>query len=136
MARDDGMTASGLEQAVADYLSLRRAMGFRLERAERLLAHFLAYLADHDIEVVTTEVALAWAVLPTNAEPCWWAHRLATVRAFTAYLMTLDPRVEMPPAGLVGCRPSRATPYLYAEAEIAALIAAAGTLRHPLRATT
>lgn len=136
MARDDGMTASGLEQAVADYLSLRRAMGFRLERAERLLAQFLAYLADHDIEVVTTEVALAWAVLPTNAEPCWWAHRLATVRAFTAYLKTLDPRVEMPPAGLVGCRPSRATPYLYAEAEIAALIAAAGTLRHPLRATT
>jgi hypothetical protein len=34
-------------------------LGFRLERAERLLAQFLTYLADNDIEGITTEVALA-----------------------------------------------------------------------------
>ena len=127
---------SPLEQAVADYLSLRRALGFKLERAERLLGQFVGYLADHDVEVITTEVALAWAVLPAGADPRWWDHRLATVRTFAAYLHALDPRVEVPAAGLIRCRPLRATPYLYTDAEVAALITAAGTLRHPLRAAT
>ncbi len=136
MARDDGMTAPGLEQAVADYLSLRRALGFRLERAEKLLAQFIAYLAAHDIEVITTEAVLAWAVQPTDADPRWWDHRLTTVRMFAAYLQTLDPRVEVPPVGMIRCRPQRATPYLYTDAEIAALIVAAKTLRRPLRAAT
>jgi integrase len=130
------MTAPGLGQAVADYLNLRRALGFRLERAERLLTQFLTYLADHDIEVITTEVALAWAVLPTDADPRWWDHRLTTVRMFAAYLCTLDPRVEVPPAGMIHCRPLRATPYLYTDAEVEALITVAGTLHRPLRATT
>src|SRR5206468_8732160 len=91
---------------------------------------------DNDIEVITTEVALAWAVLPTDADPRWWDHRLTTVRMFAAYLRTVDPRVEVPPAGMIRCRPLRATPYLYADAEVAALITVAGTLRRPLRATT
>jgi integrase/recombinase XerD len=128
------MTA--LEQAVADYLRLRRALGFKLERAERLLGQFVGYLADHDLEVITTEVALAWAVLPADADPRWWDHRLATVRVFAAHLHALDPRVEVPPAGLIRCRPLRATPYLYTDAEVTALITAAGVLRHPLRAAT
>ena len=55
---------------------------------------------------------------------------------FAAYLHTIDSRVEIPPAGMIRCRPLRATPYLYTDAEVAALIAVAGTLRHPLRATT
>ena len=125
-----------LQRAVADYLRLRRALGFRLERAERLLAQFLSYLDAHAIEVITTEVALAWAVLPADADPRWWDHRLTTVRLFAAYLHTLDARVEVPPAGLIRCRPSRATPYLFTDTEVMALITAAGNLRHPLRATT
>jgi len=125
-----------LRQAVTDYLELRRALGFRLERAERLLAQFLTYLDEHAIEVITTEVVLAWAVLPADADPRWWDHRLTTVRLFAAYLHMLDPRVEVPPAGLIRCRPLRATPYLFSDTEIAALIAAAGNLRHPLRAAT
>ena len=33
-----------LEQQAADYLRIRRALGFKLERAEKLLAQYLAYL--------------------------------------------------------------------------------------------
>jgi integrase/recombinase XerD len=130
------MTGPQLGQVVADYLRLRRALGFRLERAERLLAQFLGYLADNDIDVITAEVALAWAVLPADADPRWWDHRLTTVRLFAAYLHTLDPRTQIPPAGMIRCRPLRATPYLYTDAEVAALIAVAGKLRRPLRART
>jgi integrase/recombinase XerD len=130
------MTAPPLATAVTDYLSLRRALGFRLERAERLLNQFVAYLTDRQIDVITTEVALTWACLPAGADPRWWDHRLATVRLFAAYLHTLDPRVQVPPAGLIRCRPSRATPYLYTEAEITALMTQAGRIRAPLRAAT
>jgi hypothetical protein len=92
---------SSLPQALADYLRIRRALGFKLERAERLLAQFVAYLRDHNIEVPTIEDALAWATSPAAATPRWWAHRLSTARAFAVHLHALDPRVQVPPPGLL-----------------------------------
>ena len=127
---------SPLEQALADYLRIRRALGFKLDRAERLLGQFVAYLHDHDAEVPTIEDALAWATSPTDATPRWWAHRLSTVRGFAAYLHALDPRVEVPPPGLLRRGPRRAVPYLYSAADIGALIDAAGMLPRPLGAAT
>ena len=125
-----------LEQALANYLRIRRALGFTLERAERLLGQYVAYLHDHDVEVPTIEDALAWARLPADATPRWWAQRLGTVRAFAAHLHTLDPRVEVPPPGLLPSPPRRATPYLYSPADITAIIGAASTLPRPLGAAT
>ena len=84
---------------------------------------------------MTTEHALAWAVLP-GGDPSWHAYRLAVARGFAAWLATTDPAAEIPPAGLIPSRKQRATPYLYTDAEIAALIAAAESLRFPLRAAT
>jgi integrase len=127
---------SPLEQALADYLRIRRALGFKLERAERLLGQFVAYLHDHNVEVATIADALAWAMLPADAGPRWWAHRLSMVRRFAVHLHTLDPRVEVPPAGLLRSGPRRQTPYLYSQAEITALVDAAGTLPRPLGAAT
>ncbi len=127
---------SSLEQALADYLRIRRALGFKLERAERLLAQFVAYLHDHNAEVPTIEDALAWATSPAAATPRWWAHRLSTVRGFAVHLHALDPRVEVPPPGLLRSGPRRAIPYLYSQADITALVHAAGTLPRPLGAAT
>ncbi len=127
---------SPLGQALADYLRVRRALGFRLDRAERLLAQFVAYLHDHNAEVLTIDQALAWATSPADATPRWWAHRLSTVRGFAAYLHALDARVEVPPPGLLRSGPRRQTPYLYSQADIAALVDAAGTLPRPLGAAT
>jgi integrase/recombinase XerD len=127
---------SPLEQSLADYLRIRRALGFKLERAERLLAQFVAYLHDRNVEVPTIEDALAWATSPTDATPRWWAHRLSTVRGFAAHLHALDARAEVPPPGLLRRGPRRQTPYLYSEADITALVDAAGTLPRPLGAAT
>jgi integrase/recombinase XerD len=127
---------SSLPQALADYLRIRRALGFKLDQAERLLAQFVAYLHGHNAEVPTIEDALAWARLPTDATSRWWAHRLSTVRGFAAYLHALDTRVEVPPPGLIRRGPRRVTPYLYSQADITALIHAAGTLARPLGAAT
>ena len=85
-----GMTA--LAQALDDYLAIRRALGFKLERAEKLLAQFLAYLDERGADTVTTELALAWATLPARRRPSWWAHRLSVVRGFAALPAHARPR--------------------------------------------
>jgi integrase len=125
-----------LRQALEDYLSIRRAMGFQLDRAEKLLGQFITYLEQREAATVTAEHALAWATLPADAAPRWWAHRLSMVRPFASYLRTLDASTEVPPPGLIPAGPRRATPYLYSDTEIDAIVTAAATLRGPLRAAT
>ena len=125
-----------LRRALDDYLTMRRGLGYKLERAEKLLAQFLAYLDEVEADNVTVEHALAWARLPASADPSWWSQRLSVVRGFAAYLHTLDPAAEVPAAELLPWRRRRATPYLYTDAEIAALIAACASLRFPLRVAT
>lgn len=127
------MTA--LRQALADYLTIRRAMGYRLARAEKLLGQFLTYLEEGGEARVLTRTALAWATLPSG-EPSWWASRLTVVRGFATYLHTVDPATEIPPADLLRARPSRATPYPYTDEDIANLLAAASTLRTAHRTAT
>jgi integrase/recombinase XerD len=58
------------------------------------------------------------------------------VRGFAAYLHGTDPSVQVPPPGLIRRGNDRATPYLYSDAEISAIIAAAGTLQPRFRAAT
>jgi integrase len=122
-----------LRDALADYLALRRALGYRLDRPEKLLDQFLDHLEAAHQEVVTLQNALDWAQLPANGASNWWGYRLSTVRGFATYLHALDPAHEVPAAELLPQRPQRATPYLYSDAEVAALMAAARSLSTPLR---
>ncbi|HEU5389245.1 MAG TPA: tyrosine-type recombinase/integrase [Streptosporangiaceae bacterium] len=126
---------SALRPAVADYLAVRRSLGYKLARPEKLLAQFASYLEEAGAVTVTTEQALAWAVLP-GGDPAWHAYRLAVARGFAAWLATVDPAAEIPPAGLIPSRKQRAVPYLYSDDEVAELISAASSLRFPLRQAT
>jgi integrase len=127
---------SALDQALADYLRIRRAMGYKLVRDGKLLAQFIGFLNDRDTPRVTTELALEWAQLPRSGNPSWAANRLTVVRGFAKYLQTIDPASEVPPTGLLAAGQRRATPYLYSDADITALIEATSILRSPLRAAT
>jgi len=120
------MTA--LRSALAGYLALRRALGSRLERAEKLLDQFAGYLEAQDASVITTAHAVTWASLPENASPRWLAMRMSAVRGFASYLSAIDSRHEVPPAGLFRDRQHRPVPYLYSAADITALMTAAGSL--------
>ena len=121
---------------VRDYLRLRRALGFKLERAGVLLPQLVAYLEAAGATTVTSELAIAWARLPERARPNHWAQRLAVARGFARYLQTLDPTTQVPPAGVFPTRRHRPAPFLWSTADIAGLLDAAGALRHPLRAAT
>jgi integrase len=127
---------SALRQALVDYLSLRRSLGYKLQRPEKLLHQFLDFLDATGAPTITTEHALAWARQPENADESWWAHRLSVVRLFAAYVRAGDTSAEVPPRDLLPCRSRRAVPYLYSEREIAALVDATDRLRTTLRRAT
>jgi integrase len=129
------MTAP-LREQLTDYLALRRALGYRLVRPEKLLNQFLDHLERSSETTITVSSALDWARLPANGGSNWWAYRLAAVRGFATYLHGIDPQHEVPAPDLLPQRPRRASPYLYSEAEIAALIAATSMLSTPLRRAT
>ncbi|HWE13447.1 MAG TPA: hypothetical protein VG365_08050 [Solirubrobacteraceae bacterium] len=71
--------------------------------------------------------ALAWAKLPAG-DVNWWAFRLSIVRGFAAYLHAPDPAHEVPPKDLLPRRSLRATPYLYSDQELHALMAATSSM--------
>jgi integrase len=126
-----------LRAQLGDYLALRRALGYRLARPEKLLGQFLDYLERTGQNTLSVAAALDWARLPAGGgESNWWAYRLSVVRGFATYLHTLDPVHEVPAPDLLPHRPHRASPYLYSDAEITALITAAESLGTPLRRAT
>ncbi len=127
---------SPLDQALADYLSLHRSLGRKFVDHATLLPQFVAYLEAAGASTVTTELALAWATQPNNTLPAWWSRRLAMVRGFACYLKVFDTATEIPARGLLPYRCRRIDPYLYSDADITALMAAARALRSPLRAAT
>ncbi|MGI8311802.1 tyrosine-type recombinase/integrase [Saccharopolyspora hattusasensis] len=126
---------SALRQALADYLSVRRALGFALDRAEKLLGQFVTYLEQQQAEIITIDNAVEWATLP-GGDGWWHALRLCAVRRFAVYLHTIDDRTQVPPPGLIACGKHRATPYLYSDAEIRALVQTATGLQNRFYATT
>ncbi len=129
------MTDGTLRTALADYLAVRRSLGYKLTRDELLLKQFISYCEQAGVNRVTREMALAWVTTPLNASPSWLSFRLGVVRSFAFWMQAADPATEIPERGwLPPVR--RPTPYLYSDDEIAALLEAARRARWPLSAAT
>ncbi len=127
---------SPLRRALIDYLAVRRALGYKLARAEKLLGQFLTYVEDREEAHLRLATMVAWATQPVGAHRGWWAHRLSTVRGFASHLHAIDPATDVPPTDLLPWQRCRATPYLYSDDEVAAVMAAAVMLRTPHRVAT
>lgn len=128
-----------LSALVAEYMTFRAARGFQPNpKVERLLTQFVASLPQDDGEgqLFTQGEALAWAHAPVGGSPGWLSSRLSAVRQFAAYLAGSGLPVGVPAVrqGVSGSR--RATPYLYTNADVCALMRAAEDLFTPLRAAT
>lgn len=127
---------SALSDHVGQYLRARRALGVKLERAGRLLPQLVGYLEAAQASTVTRELAISWAKLPAGAHPQYWAARLSIARGFAIYLQTIDPRTEIPPAGVFAVRYQRQTPYLWSRKDISRLLEAARAMHPPLKAAS
>lgn len=134
MADRRGGVVNALSSAAADYLAVRRALGYKLIEDERLLDSFVAYLEDREITIVTVAAAVDWAV--GSARSGNGVGRLTTVRGFARYLQALDPAHQVPPTGILPQRQGRLVPHLFADSEITALMDAARRLSPPLKAAT
>ena len=63
---------SSLRDALADYLRVRRRLGFEMPQDGRLLEGFVEFLERAGAERITTELALRWARMPVHAHPHYW----------------------------------------------------------------
>lgn len=117
-----------LQNAIEDYIALRRSLGFKLDDMATDLTKFASFMEQKAAPYITTALALEWAMQSTDHLPSHWARRLGFVRVFARHWSATDPRTEIPPAGLLPFRPQRARPYLYTEQEIQRLLAAAKSL--------
>jgi integrase/recombinase XerD len=126
---------SALRIALGDYLTLRRSLGYKLERAGELLADFVACAEAAGADHITVDLAVQWAMQAADTDSGWRAQRLGVVRCFARYLHAVDPGHQIPPPGLLR-RGRRPEPFLYCQAHILALMEAAQALRSPLQAAT
>jgi hypothetical protein len=58
-----------LKGALSDYITIRRSLGFRLRLPASLLKNFVKFLQAERASYITTELALRWAIQPTQAQP-------------------------------------------------------------------
>jgi integrase/recombinase XerD len=116
---------SKLGKAVAHYLALRRALGFKLGRTETRLRQLLAFMEGKRTPRITTALALEFATEASQLDSRTKAHRLSAVRGFARHLAATDPAIEILPLGLLPSGSKRAHPYLYSEEELRRLLAGA-----------
>jgi integrase/recombinase XerD len=114
-----------LREAVEEYLTMRRGLGFKLHRDGKRLLDFVSFLEERGATYITNSLALEWAQQPLSAQPATWGQRLSQVRGFARYRSAMDPQTETPSFKLLPYRPVRARPYLYTDQEVQQLLAAA-----------
>ncbi|HEY2943597.1 MAG TPA: tyrosine-type recombinase/integrase [Vicinamibacteria bacterium] len=118
-----------LAAAAAEYLRMRRALGFKLYHETWWLSDFVAFLGAHGSSTITAELAVRWAQQPADAHPNWWATKLGAIRQFARHYHAYDPRTEIPAPDLLPHRALRETPHIYTDEEIRALLHGARRLR-------
>lgn len=126
---------SALADHVADYLRLRRALGFALGRIGSDLQDFAVFLDAAGADRITIDQAVAWA-RSKQGKPITVDFRISAVRGFAQYMSAIDPATEIPPPGLLSAPRRRPEPHIYSSAEVKLLLAAATKLTPPLRAAT
>ncbi|MER8854578.1 hypothetical protein NKH94_23795 [Mesorhizobium australicum] len=101
---------------------MRQRLGYKYHGAARRLSDFVTFMEARGAETITAALAMKWVTL-IGRQPSW-SIRLTDVRCFAQHLAHFDPMTEVPPQdALPPAR--RAKPYIYTDAEITALLAAA-----------
>ena len=121
---------SRLRTILERYVHMRQGLGYKYEGPARRLSDFVSFMEARNTDTITAALAMEW-VTRIGRQPTW-AGRLTDVRCFAQHVAHFDPATEVPPADAVPAR-RRAKPYIYTDAEVEALLAAA-LLLPPARA--
>ena len=90
-----------LANRLEHYLTVRRRFRSGLSTGERELRQFAAFADAEDAAWITVELFLRWKQRFGSAGNATWSLRLGLVRGFAKWLHGIDPRTEIPPAGLI-----------------------------------
>lgn len=127
---------SALRGHLDEYLTARRALGFKLVHPGRILAQMVAHVEAAGSPVLTCELMIEWAQLPGSAAPITVSHRIGAARKFAVYMAAIDPATEIPAPGVLAARQIRQAPYLWSQSDIVRLLRAAARLSPDLHART
>jgi integrase/recombinase XerD len=120
-----------LNQAIDDYLVLRRSLGFKLREYGECLREFVSFLKKNGSAHITNKLALEYVTRRQGEKSVSWSRRLIIIRGFARYRFGADPNTEIPPIGLLRFRSRRAQPYIYSHDEICSLLQAAMRIQSP-----
>jgi integrase/recombinase XerD len=127
-----------LTERLDEYIAVRRSLGYDLSFPARVLRGFTAFADREDCDHITVDLFLRWKKGFGKANNNTWLTRLGMVRGFAGWLQGYDARTEVPPSGLIAGKLRRGRPYIYAEAEVAMIVARAAKLpsRYGIRGWT
>jgi len=114
-------------EMVDSYSAMRHGLGYRSVTQERSLREFARHLDGHE-GPIPLEKTLEWATATSSIDPRNPARRLARVRGLLRHLHALDGATDVPAPGLLGPTGHRNPPYVYSDAEVVDLLAAAARL--------
>ena len=83
-----------LQNAIEDYIALRRSLGFKLHGMATSPGKFASFLEQKEAPYITAALALEWAMQPVDHPPSHWAQRLGFVRVFARHWSATDPRTR------------------------------------------
>lgn len=124
---------------IDDYMVFRAARGFQPNpKTRRLLRQFVDTLPSHhdNNSLFSNADILRWVQTPENGAASWLSYRLSAVRGFAQYLAGSGLEVTIPPYRQIPAVSHRATPYIYSDAEIQAIMNVTHQLFTQLRAAT
>ena len=129
---------STLRADVADYLTMRRAMGFKVEGLGKLLVSFATFCEARGATHVRSDLALEWATtrIKVPVTDALIARRMDAVRIFARHQHALDPATQIPAETICTRRYRSEEPNVFTDDQVLALLAAADTVAPRFRALT
>lgn len=125
------MSAGALSALVAEFVSFKRACGFKYEENGRKLARFVRMCDEMGLSTragVTREMAEAWAERLPGESRGTRAGRVDALRQFASWLAGRGVETYVPPGGMARDRPCVRVP---SRSEVASLVAEADAARGP-----
>ena len=123
------MKKKDIGKLLQEYFSFRKKMGFKLEKHIRPLEEFVELFNNKKTSILTNELSLEFAKLPTGCDPAWWTERLGMLRSFARYWKNYDSRIQIPPSNLLPGEYKRPNPYIYSTKEISNILKAINEIK-------
>jgi integrase len=118
-----------LNDTVATYLSVRRALGFKLHSTEKYLRNYANFAAKKGDSHVISKTAVEWAAQAASESSR--ATRMDALIRFSRFARAEDGRHETPPNNVFCGYAPRPIPYIFTDEEVKQLLVEARRLGPP-----